>query len=802
MSFPFTLRMLSDDNHPRDDTCLLEIPKEVQNNNADGVFYQVNGIQNVYHCPRSAPRNASRGGVIKEGATLETTYDEDVDTGNRSRELEPYQTVIDSLSRMKHRLLTLSKRFPSNSVIAGVCGEADELVTLVRYVGRTIRQIEKVDPVLITHSFFLHMQARTFWYTSWVKSLEKRLDEYKPRQHSKRACRKTGNVAPCSWPRLSQDLQKFFRIYRTAMRRFLCPLLASRFLEDFEIEVPGLERLVASLSPTQDLHHPQVDTIWVRGPTAQKWFSIPLRFCKTWKDFAIVIYQYCREGPEVEYIAQGNWAIVHVADNNIIDQTSFTGVLKPEMRFDIGIIVQLLSAMLRATQCPQCGHVNGGNASKDGWIDCSNLDCNNLFRVVFKPSPTLSRSNHSEPLFRSVSRNSDNSRGTSQSRPAPVPMAGSIHANLESIPVRPSSPSHRPGTYSSPSQEQGLANDISGSVYPKLRYLNTKFHRILANVPHSPLPEDQSTNSAGATNEGNACCPDVCLPPMSKIEAGSAYTLSTTARAPTDINDIDLAGLVATLAEAIFQATSGLYALHVAIGLSGSEASWSLVEFVECKQLIRNRWGALESFLQHLLGYARDYLGLCQSLQHENQAQYVGDVSAILAHAQQIRGEISRFQPAYTQMVKEFNAKVNGSSFDASVSPFLVASHAALYPEIVKSFKATSAALSGSLVPIADISAFWDRHTSNLIALSRSEEELKRLTQNRSYFDMEITRWKAYRTALHDAIYSITLSSNGVMVTPMIQRSNWRRRLALFFQFKGRSSDQSVRNTSQREWGS
>ncbi|KAJ8701270.1 hypothetical protein PTI98_000075 [Pleurotus ostreatus] len=279
----------------------------------------------------------------------------------------------------------------------------------------------------------------------------------------------------------------------------------------------------------------------------------------------------------------------------------------------------------------------------------------------------------------------------------------------------------------------------------------------------------------------------------SQVEAMDNLSLSTRTRAPTDINDIDLARPVAALAETISKAMSGLYALHVAIGRSGGEASSALVEFVECKQLIRNHWAALESFLQHSLGYARDYLGLCQSLQHENQAQYMVLASAILAHAQQIRGEIFRFQPAYTQMVKEFNAKepavksrgsdkpVNGSSFDASISSFVVASHAALYPEIGKSFKAASAALCGSLVPIADISAFWDQHTYNLIALSRSEEELKRLTQNRSYFDMEITRWKAYRTALHDGVYSITSSSDAMMVTPMIQESNWRRRLGRFF---------------------
>ncbi|KAG9218380.1 hypothetical protein CCMSSC00406_0007249 [Pleurotus cornucopiae] len=739
MSSPFPLQMPSDDNHPRDDTCLLEIPKEVRNNNHDGVFYQVNGIQNVYYCPHSAPRNASRDGVIKEGATLETTYDDGVDTGNRSRELEPYQTIIDSLSRMKHRLLTLSKRFPSNSTVTGVCSEADELVALVRYVGRTIRQIEEVDPVLITHSCFLYMQARTF---------------------------------------------------------------SSRFLEDLGIKVPGLKRLVASLSPAQDLHHPQVDTIWVRGPTAQKWFSIPLRFCKTWKDFAIVIYRYCREGPEVEYIAQGNWAIVHVADNNIIDQTSFAGVLKPEMRFDIGIIVQLLSAMLRATQCPQCGHVNGGNASKDGWIACSNLDCNNLFRVVFKPSHTLSKSNHSEPLFRSASRNLDDSRGISQSRPAPMPMAERIHANLESIPVRPSSPSHRVETYSSPSQEQGLTNDMSGPVYPKLQYLNTKFHRVLANVPHSPLPEDQTTNSAppghtnksqvfpdrsaGATNEGDAYRPDVCLPPRSPTEAGS-----TGPRAPADINDIDLARPVAALAETVSKAMSGLYALHVALGGLFPETSSNLGEFVEYKQRIGTHWASLESFLQHSLGYAREYLALCQSLQHDNQAQYVVVASAILAHAQQIRGEISRFQPAYAQMVKEFNTKeptvksrgsaklVNGSSFDASISSFILASRAALHAEIGESFKAASIALSSSLVAIADISAFWDRHTSDLFALSQSEERVKRLTQDRGYFEMETTRWKTYHTTLYDAFRSIT-SSNAMSYTPTIQPSTWLRRLVRF----------------------
>ncbi len=130
---------------------------------------------------------------------------------------------------------------------------------------------------------------------------------------------------------------------------------------------------------------------------------------------------------------------------------------------------------------------------------------------------------------------------------------------------------------------------------------------------------------------------------------------------------------------------SALSALHVAMGRSCGETSSNFAEFVEYKQVIRNHWAALESFLQHSLGYARDYLALCQSLQHETQAQYAAAAFAILAHAQQIRSEISRFKPAYAGMVKEFKDKEttakfrrgtgkhgNGSSFDGRVSSRLL----------------------------------------------------------------------------------------------------------------------------------
>ncbi|KAF4564039.1 hypothetical protein EYR36_003290 [Pleurotus pulmonarius] len=255
----------------------------------------------------------------------------------------------------------------------------------------------------------------------------------------------------------------------------------------------------------------------------------------------------------------------------------------------------------------------------------------------------------------------------------------------------------------------------------------------------------------------------------------SNVAVSTRARAPTEINDIDLARPVATLAETISKAMSALYALHVAMGRSCGETSSNFAEFVEYKQVIRNHWAALESFLQHSLGYARDYLALCQSLQHEAQAQYAAAAFAILAHAQQIRSEISRFKPAYAGMVKEFKDKEiaakfrrgtgkhgNASSFDVSILPFIQASQSALYPEINDSSKIASSALSDSLIAINDISGFWDRHADDLQNLSRSEEGLKGVMRDRGYYQAEIARWKNYHAALHDAIYSITSSSDAM----------------------------------------
>ncbi|KAF4568634.1 hypothetical protein EYR36_010647 [Pleurotus pulmonarius] len=246
------------------------------------------------------------------------------------------------------------------------------------------------------------------------------------------------------------------------MTLFLRIISASYFFRKLDMRHGRVEELIMKLSLKWNLHNPSVDTIWVREPTGLNWFSIPLNFCETWQEFSTVIYEYCRNGPEIEYIRQGDWAIVRDSDNNIIDQTQFTSVLKPEMRFDIGVIMQLLSGM--ADTCPQCQHRTNKSTSVDGWIHCSNADCGNWFHISFHTS-----------------------------QPSNVP-------NIKS-----NKPVARKGRQTSPSTViPKLARTSVRNSRPqtsKFQRLSPKFRRILATIPRSPLEEAEAKKSRGVADK-------------------------------------------------------------------------------------------------------------------------------------------------------------------------------------------------------------------------------------------------------------------------------------------------------------
>lgn len=89
--------------------------------------------------------------------------------------------------------------------------------------------------------------------------------------------------------------------------------------------------------------------------------------CSYYQDLQLVIFQYCKNGPEGDYIRRGCWEIVHIADDSVVEKYHFAKVVRAEMRFDISIVMRLGEASLLS--CPQCGHRNDRNCPcHAGWV--------------------------------------------------------------------------------------------------------------------------------------------------------------------------------------------------------------------------------------------------------------------------------------------------------------------------------------------------------------------------------------------------------------------------------------------------
>lgn len=85
------------------------------------------------------------------------------------------------------------------------------------------------------------------------------------------------------------------------------------------------------------------------------------------QDVSLLIGQYFREGPVSHYIRGGDWKMVRVDDNRVIEARSFVDAMKAEAIFDIGIILHRLKR--KGIACPQCGQDDSENTvSTEEWV--------------------------------------------------------------------------------------------------------------------------------------------------------------------------------------------------------------------------------------------------------------------------------------------------------------------------------------------------------------------------------------------------------------------------------------------------
>ncbi|KAF9494694.1 hypothetical protein BDN71DRAFT_933336 [Pleurotus eryngii] len=249
--------------------------KVVQNDNrGSGAFYQ-GRVQNIYHY-YGEPPSAS------DPSTLSVKGEHDNIGLSHLCKLEPYQTIIDVLFRIREHVLWLAdSRFDCGNTIAGFCDELDELASLVGYVAMTINHIGQVFPLMFKSPFVSRAQHSAFTWSARLKMLERDAGTLAFKAYRDQF--PTAEMTTREWSSLLLRVRTCIRGPRADMTQFLRIIAASQFFQSFGVKKVELWELITRLSLTRGLHSPSVDTIWVREPTGMRWFSIPLKFCETWK---------------------------------------------------------------------------------------------------------------------------------------------------------------------------------------------------------------------------------------------------------------------------------------------------------------------------------------------------------------------------------------------------------------------------------------------------------------------------------------------------------------------------------------
>lgn len=119
---------------------------------------------------------------------------------------------------------------------------------------------------------------------------------------------------------------------------------------------------------------------------------------------------------------------------------------------------------------------------------------------------------------------------------------------------------------------------------------------------------------------------------------------------------IDLARPVISLAETISTSMSALYSLHAALFNVYEESSPEVLKFIDFKQKIASGWEQWATLLQQFMGFARDYVSACHSLQSDSFVENIASANAILSSVQRIRREMANNQQAYEGLIQQFSS--------------------------------------------------------------------------------------------------------------------------------------------------
>lgn len=216
-----------------------------------------------------------------------------------------------------------------------------------------------------------------------------------------------------------------------------------------------------------------------------------------------------------------------------------------------------------------------------------------------------------------------------------------------------------------------------------------------------------------------------------------------------------------------------LYSLHVALAQAYGERSQQVQLFSKYKKVVGVEWESWLSFLRECIGYARNYIALCQSLQTGSPTHHESLTHAIISHLSRICSEIERLRKSYAVAVEQFaslaqtysppsrTTMTHGRSKPRRSPP---RTH---LPVILQAFAVTMKALRTSSTHLGDLSAFWVDHSSRLSKMSATTKTLNALAQS-GRLPSELATWSKFHETLRQTSSNITSYCDAAIVTPII----------------------------------
>ncbi|KZP32558.1 hypothetical protein FIBSPDRAFT_1036711 [Athelia psychrophila] len=214
------------------------------------------------------------------------------------------------------------------------------------------------------------------------------------------------------------------------------------------------------------LQHIQVDVVIVIDHLARH-LPVPTIFCKSWKDFNVVITRFCKNIAGSILIQQGDYKILTSDDEESIDPKDFSTVLQPGITVEMCIVLREPVTDRHGSEqhrCPRCNHVNTKVITVSGWVNCRR--CNGLFEISpeneSNVSPEVKRDASmcdipdERALFRRISVLQDKAR---EKQVQQDPRSSTPHILLD--------PQFPPIQYSNPEAEYWSSRDSRGFRQPQ-----------------------------------------------------------------------------------------------------------------------------------------------------------------------------------------------------------------------------------------------------------------------------------------------------------------------------------------------